>query len=55
MFFSPHYGSLVKLRGDGPGQGKHLGELVELVVLLPPPRPRRVPALLLPELQDAAS
>ena len=33
-------GGLVELRGDGGRQGKHLGELVELAVLLLPSSPR---------------
>ena len=33
----PDDGSLVQLRGDGTRQRQHLGQLVELVVLLPPP------------------
>ncbi len=48
-------GSLVQLRRDGTGQRQHLGQLVELPVLLPAPVPRRVPALLLPQLEDAAT
>lgn len=39
-------GGLVQLTGDGARQRQHLGQLVELKVLLPPPRPRRVPRLL---------
>lgn len=44
-----HDGGLVQLAGDGAGQGQHLGQLVELEVLLPAPRPRRVARLLLPQ------
>lgn len=40
---------LVQLAGDGPGQGQHLGQLIELKVLLPPPRASRIPGLLLPQ------
>lgn len=36
-------GGLVQLAGDGARQRQHLGQLVKLKVLLPPPRPRRVP------------
>lgn len=39
----PDDGGLVQLRGDGARQRQHLGQLVELGVLLVPPRPRRVP------------
>lgn len=42
-------GCLVQLAGDGARQGQHLRQLVELKVLLPPPRARRVPRLLLPQ------
>ena len=42
-------GSLVQLAGDGAGQGQHLGQLIELKVLLPSPRASRIPGLLLPQ------
>lgn len=40
-------GRFVQLWGDGRGQRQHFGQLVELAVLLLPPRPRRVLRLLL--------
>ena len=51
----PHYGSLVQLWGDGARERQHLGQLVELVILLPPPTARCIPALLLSEFEDAES
>lgn len=45
-------GRLVQLAGDGRRQGQHFGQFIELVVLLPTPRSRRVPGLFLAQLQD---
>lgn len=42
-----YYGSLVQLAGDGRRQGQHLGQLIELVVLLATTRTRCIPGLLL--------
>lgn len=39
----PDDGGLVQLAGDGARQRQHLGQLIELKVLLSPPRSRRVP------------
>ena len=50
----PDDGGLVQLGRDGARQRQHLGQLVEFVVLLASPGPRRVPGLLLPDLQDTA-
>ena len=38
----PDDGGLVQLGGDGAWQRQHLGQLVELSVLLVPPRPRGI-------------
>ena len=51
----PDDGSLVQLAGDGGRQRQQLGQLVELVVLLAAPRPRRVARLLLAKLQNTAT
>lgn len=48
-------GRLVQLTGDGCRQWQHLGQLVELVVLLAATRSRRIPRLLLAQLQDAVN
>lgn len=45
----------VELGGYRSRQGQHLRQLVELEVLLAAARPRRVPALLLPQLEDAVT
>lgn len=50
----PYDGRLVQLRRDGRRQWQHFGQLVELVVLLAPARPGRVPALFLPQFQYSA-
>lgn len=42
-------GGFVQLAGDGSRERQHLGQLVELKVLLPPPRASSVPGLLLPQ------
>ena len=47
-------GGLVQLARDGAGQRQHLRQLVEFIILLAAPRPRRVAWLLLADLQDAA-
>lgn len=51
----PDDGRLVQLRRDGGGQRQHLGQFVELEVFFSPADPRRVTALLLTHLQDAAT
>ena len=50
----PDDGGLVQLRRDGGRQRQHLGQFVELVVLLAAPRARRVARLLFPHLQNTA-
>lgn len=46
-------GRLVQLACDGRRQRQHFGQFIELVVFLASPRPRRIPWLLLAQLQDA--
>ena len=41
------YGGLVQLRGDGPGQRQHLGQLVKFIIFLSSSCPGRVTGLLL--------
>ena len=48
-------GGLIQLTGDRRRQRQHLGEFVELVVLLAPSGAGRVTRLLLAQLQDAAT
>ena len=50
-YYTPDDRCLVELRRDGGGEREHLGQLVELVVLFPPPGSGGVAALLLAELQ----
>lgn len=45
----PDDGGLVQLAGDGAWQRQHLGQLIKLKVLFSPPRPCRIPWLLLPQ------
>lgn len=42
----PNDWGLIELAGDGPRQRKHLGQLEELEILLPPPRTGRIARLL---------
>lgn len=49
----PDDGGLVQLRRDGVGKREHLGQLVELVVLLAAPGSGCVARLLLPQLQNS--
>lgn len=43
---------LVQLGGNGGRQGQHLGQLIELIVLLAAARASCVPTLLFPQLED---
>lgn len=45
-------GRLVQLACDGRRQRQHFGQFIELVILLAPPRPGRIPGLFLAQLQD---